>query len=439
MNRVIQTISIIILAISVNAQQLNGVYILSEGGFSSGTSMLSKLSLPNGNFSQSIFSPGNIGLYSDGLVFENGNLYLVEQGSFGGPGKVYKLNTDGSLINSKEVGINPYSLAISNGKVYITNGPTSSISVVRESDLSIVKEISVGVYPQEIISLEGKVFVANNSLWGGDSDSTITVISSENDEVISTIIVKPNPSALAISNDNHLLIGCPGEGESGIIFKVELDSFMKVDSFKVNDYGFGKDISVDKYSNKIYFKSATNHIVSLDLLTGETNLELIDENVLFTYGYRYDYLTGNHYLTDAKDFVANGSLNVYSSEGTLLNTYETSTAPRRIAFDYSENTVSIEDETVATNFSLEQNYPNPFNPTTTIKYTVPSVLNENLHSIQLIIYDGLGKKIVTLVNEKKQAGVYEVIFDASQLSSGIYYYKLRVSNFIFTKKMLLVK
>ncbi len=439
MHGILTTVLVTILTISVNAQQLNGVYVLSEGGFSVGTSMLSKLSLPYSQFSQSVFSPSNIGLYPDGLVVNDENIYVVEQGNFGGPGKVYKLNIDGSLLNSKEVGTNPYSLAISNGKVYITNGPTSSVSVVNENDFSFVKEISVGVYPQEIIAFEGKVFVANNSLWGGDSDSTVTVINSETDEVISTITVKLNPSSLAVSNDSHLLIGCPGEGGSGIVFKVELDSFMKIDSFKVTDYGFGKDISVDKNSDKIYFKSASNQIVSLDLTTRETNIAISDDKILFTYGYGYDYLSGYHYITDAKDFVTNGSLNVYSSEGTLLNTYETSLAPRRIAFEYGENTVSVNNEIIDSEYSLEQNYPNPFNPTTTINYVIPNVGTENFQFVQLNVYDILGKEVKTLVSDFKQPGNYKVRFDASQLSSGIYYYKLQVAEFISTKKMMLAK
>ena len=96
---------------------------------------------------------------------------------------------------------------------------------------------------------------------------------------------------------------------------------------------------------------------------------------------------------------------------------------------------------IANDFKLYQNYPNPFNPVTTIKYTIPAlgVGNENFRSVQITIFDVLGREITTLVNEQKSAGTYEVQFDASQLSSGVYFYQLKHGDFLNTKKMVLLK
>lgn len=85
-------------------------------------------------------------------------------------------------------------------------------------------------------------------------------------------------------------------------------------------------------------------------------------------------------------------------------------------------------------YSLEQNYPNPFNPTTSIRYQVSSIAQ-----VTLKVYDILGNEVARLVNEDKPVGSYEVDFDASQLSSGIYLYKLTAGNFIETRKMILIK
>ena len=92
-------------------------------------------------------------------------------------------------------------------------------------------------------------------------------------------------------------------------------------------------------------------------------------------------------------------------------------------------------------YALNQNYPNPFNPTTTISYSIPSVdagiiLEQN---VNLTVFDLLGREVKNLVNESKQPGNYEITFDASSLTSGIYYYTLTTSNYIQTKKMLLIK
>lgn len=92
-------------------------------------------------------------------------------------------------------------------------------------------------------------------------------------------------------------------------------------------------------------------------------------------------------------------------------------------------------------FSLEQNYPNPFNPSTKIRYSIPSVTLSGVEGsrVQLKVYDVLGNEVATLVNEEKPAGSYEITFDASGLSSGIYLYKLTAGSFIQTRKMMLVK
>ena len=93
-------------------------------------------------------------------------------------------------------------------------------------------------------------------------------------------------------------------------------------------------------------------------------------------------------------------------------------------------------------FSLLQNYPNPFNPSTKIKYTIPQnvILSEakNLF-VQLKIYDVLGNEVATLVNEEKPAGTYEVDFNAVNLTSGVYFYKLQAGGFVQTKKMILLR
>ena len=85
-------------------------------------------------------------------------------------------------------------------------------------------------------------------------------------------------------------------------------------------------------------------------------------------------------------------------------------------------------------FLLSQNYPNPFNPSTKIRFTVPAKSYASLK-----IYDVLGNEVATLIDEYKPAGIYDVDFDASNLSSGIYLYKLTAGNFIQTKKMILMK
>lgn len=108
------------------------------------------------------------------------------------------------------------------------------------------------------------------------------------------------------------------------------------------------------------------------------------------------------------------------------------------SFEYSD---VVEVSTVAKKFSLSQNYPNPFNPTTYFEFRLPAgqagIAEFGL--VTLKVYDVLGNEVVTLVDEFKPAGNYTIEFDASELTSGVYFYQLKADNFIDTKKLILMK
>ncbi len=89
---------------------------------------------------------------------------------------------------------------------------------------------------------------------------------------------------------------------------------------------------------------------------------------------------------------------------------------------------------IPSSFSLSQNYPNPFNPATNIKFNIAK-----LSDVKIVVYDVMGREVQTLVNESLKPGTYEVTFDGSQLTSGVYFYRLTSDNFSDTKRMLLVK
>ena len=87
-----------------------------------------------------------------------------------------------------------------------------------------------------------------------------------------------------------------------------------------------------------------------------------------------------------------------------------------------------------TSYSLNQNYPNPFNPSTLISYQITTQSH-----VTLKIFDVLGREVATIVDEKREAGKYEIEFDGSKLPSGMYYYRLQAGSFVETKKILLLK
>lgn len=111
--------------------------------------------------------------------------------------------------------------------------------------------------------------------------------------------------------------------------------------------------------------------------------------------------------------------------------------------EYVENTFTVEvsnvgisnTSSIAESYSLSQNYPNPFNPSTNINFSLP-----RSQAVSLKVYDILGNEVASLVNnENLSPGQYKIDFNASALSSGIYYYTLSTADFVNTKKMLLIK
>jgi len=126
-----------------------------------------------------------------------------------------------------------------------------------------------------------------------------------------------------------------------------------------------------------------------------------------------------------------GTANVQVQVGTFQNPED------RITLDFSATTipVSVEDEnTLVKEYYLDQNYPNPFNPSTKISYGLKRAGN-----VEITVYNVLGNKVATLFNGFKSAGSHSVLFNASDFSSGVYFYKIISEGFVQTKKMLMLK
>lgn len=197
----------------------------------------------------------------------------------------------------------------------------------------------------------------------------------------------------------------------------------------------------------------TTEVVPFEVTIDELNVTKHESALVTINNVRFDGATG--------DFVASRNLTIKDSDGTEL-TFRTNfsesdyigQAIPTAAFNltalvgnfrgtlqvFARSTadfnfdVSNERFDGAYEFTLSQNYPNPFNPTTAIVYSVAEMSN-----VRLTIYDILGRVVTTLVNDVHSPGQYNVNFDATQLSSGTYIYRIEAGDFMSTKKMLLIK
>lgn len=174
---------------------------------------------------------------------------------------------------------------------------------------------------------------------------------------------------------------------------------------------------------KIYKKKGTPNFALYDSTTSTTYLDINEE-----------ILTGPPQANEGHIYYKVTSVG-YPTENPLIPPYESG---------YS-NTVDIRslmpplekqgiNSTVKNDYNLLQNYPNPFNPTTTITFNIPQS-----GKVTITVFDILGREVAELVNEQKEAGTYLIKFDASNLTSGIYLYQIKVGDYSETRKLILQK
>ncbi|MFC2102947.1 right-handed parallel beta-helix repeat-containing protein [Bacteroidota bacterium] len=127
---------------------------------------------------------------------------------------------------------------------------------------------------------------------------------------------------------------------------------------------------------------------------------------------------------------------LWPSMGTIRNDMGAYGGPNAAPFNIVVGVDNDEDEDlkIPTKYELAQNYPNPFNPTTTIQYGI-----KERSSVELVLYDILGRRVEVLVNEEQDVGYYKVHFNAGMLASGVYFYRLQAGEFVESKKMILLK
>ena len=149
------------------------------------------------------------------------------------------------------------------------------------------------------------------------------------------------------------------------------------------------------------------------------------------YNLSTDIISSGETVSGNSDFNLSGTIGQ-----TILTNAKNSEFNLQSGFWFGINTITGIENTLGlpTEYKLFNNYPNPFNPSTTIKYQL-----KKSGSIKLLLYNSIGQIVATLVNENKEAGIYTINYDASNISSGIYFYRIVTKEFVKTKRMILLK
>ena len=381
-----------------------------------------------------------------------GNVYITGDGGVGGTVWSYAHNTtikydsvgdtvwvrkfQGGRFSSPE----PVSIVVNaNGDVYVTAN-TSLISFT--ADCELIKYNSAGdtmwvrIYnnsPTSSIAVDGSgnVYITGFS-WVSNSSSDYA-----------TIKYNSNGDTLWVRRYNG-----SGNGRNYATSLAVVGSGNVYVTGSSNNPNTGYDFVTIKYNSNgdtlwtRRYNGSTNHddwAISLALdgsgnvyVTGSSDSSIVtirySTNGNEEWSAKYRYANGSSYPVGIR---VDASGNVYvsgTSTGTDGSVYTT------IMYIQTPNSVQDNNVDLPMQFGLEQNYPNPFNPFTTIRYSLPSSAN-----VKLALYDLLGREIVTLVNEEQSAGWKEVPWNASTVSSGIYFYKITAGSFVETKKCLVVK
>jgi serine protease AprX len=149
--------------------------------------------------------------------------------------------------------------------------------------------------------------------------------------------------------------------------------------------------------------------------------------------------TVQYYFAAQDIALPNPLLSTLPAGGSGINPPGTTAPPTRFQYYIGVNGITPISSEIPNSFKLYNNYPNPFNPSTKIKFDIPAAGLDNNQFVKIRVYDLLGREVITLVNDQLKPGRYEISFDASKYSSGVYFYKLETTDFTDIKKMILLK
>ncbi len=248
-----------------------------------------------------------------------------------------------------------------------------------------------------------------------DQGATVTIISSgDGVEVEPTII---STSVIGTAAGSTL----PAESYEGVLIKIV--NVKVLDDNANGESGPDEGTGGNRNFGEIYVADTSNVQMRVELQDGTHDYHNFWDAYLENTGIRIQ--TGNTFE---------------SISGILFYSFGNYKLVPRMNEDFVGQVTGVNNsEIIPEKFELSQNYPNPFNPSTIIKYSIPNVASNFSSSITLKVFDILGREVATLVNKKQKPGNYEVNFDASELTSGIYFYSIKAGNFYQTKKMLLIK
>lgn len=334
-------------------------------------------------------------------------------------------------------------------KAYVSNLFSETVTVINLDDNCPEDTIGVGQNPEDIAIVAGRAYVANHGFGAG---TTLSVIDIATDNLLETIDVAcDGPRTLEVDYDEELWVFCTGntgynDDFSEIISEtngqvVILDGATGAEMHRImldaqiGAASGGQDVFYDLTTREAYVIQG-NNILVFDTRTN-TQLDSIaipgDEAIGAV---TYDAGSDAFYLGRITGFTTAGFVSIHDRTGTETARFTTGVAPASIALLQTGVPVANEpfDGEVPAGYALHQNYPNPFNPSTAITFELPGSMH-----LTLKVYNTLGQEVATLVDEVVSAGTHQIQWNAGQLPSGSYLYRLETAAFSTARLLTLIQ
>lgn len=322
-----------------------GIFVLYEGSFGQQTSYdYGFINPSNGSVQSNVYQNSNSGAlmnsFPDGILISGNEIYITAQGSFAAQGTIYKINsTNNQLISSANFGKNPYSFAMDNGKIFVTNTSSDYVSVL-DVNFNVLDSVSVGLNPADIVQNSGKIYVTKQSYT---SENSLAVINETNNQVSKVFFNSPPISVASISSNIYV--------SAYAIKKIYIlnNAFPPVltDSISVQipEVAIGSVVAGDSHSlyvlgvpDTAFAYSTGKSVYKIDLATKTivSGFSIQFTGMYDAYGITYEPNENKIYIANSKGGSVNGEVRVYDVNGTLLNTYSDigGKFPKRIAFKY---------------------------------------------------------------------------------------------------------
>jgi hypothetical protein len=420
-------IFVLILFISINnaAQIPKSVYVVNTLGES-----MSIIDLEN----QLVIQPPKpLGLYANEIEVAGGKVYVVISGL--NEIRIFDLLTltdEGSIYLGS--GTNPYGIAMINDSVAVISLLlTNQVAFVNVIGRQVETLIPVGNGPQGVLFSEGKVYVANSGFNGSGYDPGKVSVIDLNGFNVSDIDVGVNPQSLDVDIQGNIIVACTGDNVSTGSRMDIIDAQMGAVVFSQSMNQPITTVAVNQ-QNMAYLATYNSGVMVYDLsqrtfIRGENNPLRGGPAVSFD---QTDNTYICHFDLD--------SVYVYSPSHQRIAAYLIGDGPISIAvYDPAFSSLESVDEYIPTGIQLFQNYPNPFNPQTSIKLQLPirSVIGLDILNIR-------GQVVLNIFDGELGAGIHNLSWNGrdklgNQVSSGLYFYRLKAPGLEETKSMMYLK